>query len=208
MSDLGSLIRTLIDDGASPEVAGDAIAQAYGAGVASVSMRSAGAIRQERYRHNKASLSVTNRNEVTGEDDKKKNPPTPPLKKKHTPEEANASSAPKRETRGHRLPEDFSLTESRLAYALGKGMSVSRAETDFEMFCAHFWASSGANAVKKNWDRAWQKWVMISLRRNPMRGDNGQNLSALDAARAVRAAIDRRPDSPSDRGVILSLPAR
>jgi hypothetical protein len=76
MSDIGFLVRELIDAGAPPEVAAEMIARAFVAGTqaATVRSRSAGAERQARYRErNKASL-VT---DVT-DSDAPSLPPVPP----------------------------------------------------------------------------------------------------------------------------------
>lgn len=82
MSAVRQLVDRLIDAGVSPADAAEIIALAMIAGADNAAPhRSSAAIRQERYRRNKASQSVTKRNEasqVTGCDDKKGPPLSPP----------------------------------------------------------------------------------------------------------------------------------
>jgi hypothetical protein len=67
-----------------------------------------------------------------------------------------ASKAPS-DARGHRLPEDFLLTPERREIAVRERLDPERT---FRAFTNHWHASSGANARKRNWDRAWDNWCL------------------------------------------------
>lgn len=189
MTDLTSIIQRLIDAGTPADVAGEAIALAFGAGVASAPYRrSAGAERTARWRErHKASQSVTDRLTVTV-DEQKKFPLKKPPKENSTPSEAKASSVPKR---GSRLPEPFPLTEERRQRAERK-IPADRVPHEFEKFCAHFWSASGANALKVDWDRAWDKWCLNAMsnygaRVIPFAAEN----SHANRQSPINAAIDQ-----------------
>jgi hypothetical protein len=63
-----------------------------------------------------------------------------------------------------RLPEDFSLTDSRKATARGEGADPER---EFAKFTDHWRAASGANARKHDWDAAWRNWCRKSSDMRP-----------------------------------------
>jgi hypothetical protein len=89
-----------------------------------------------------------------------------------TPSEALAlsgSPSPKkigaRSARGHRLPEDFSLTPERKAVAEAEKLDPDRIFADFR----DYWtAASGAKARKCDWDATWRVWC-----RNQFSKSNG-----------------------------------
>lgn len=87
-------------------------------------------------------------------------PPTPP-NNPLTPNPFQKLSG----ARGFRLPEDWILTGPDLAYALSKGFSEGQTGEMFEKFTNHWWSSTGRNAAKKDWHKAWRVWVLNELPR-------------------------------------------
>lgn len=70
-----------------------------------------------------------------------------------------ARSAPKPKSNGRhgtRIPEDFTLTAERRAYALSK---LVDAEPTFEAFVA-YWRSKARDNTKLDWDATWHSWVL------------------------------------------------
>jgi hypothetical protein len=99
--------------------------------------RSVGAMRTARWRErHKASQSVTS---VTC--DAKEIPPTPPKENKLPPEP----------------------TEDDLSYLEIRGFPRDRHPLESEKFKNHWLASSGTNAVKRDWHRAYRNWCLRSL---------------------------------------------
>jgi hypothetical protein len=62
--------------------------------------------------------------------------------------------APKR---GTRIPDDFTLTESRRAYAISHAVEP---DPTFALFTTYWRSASGTKATKMDWDQAWQNWVL------------------------------------------------
>lgn len=79
--------------------------------------------------------------------------------------ETKKSRAP-RSTATH-LPADFELTPDRRAIAIRENLDPERT---FAKFRNHFESASGANARKRNWDAAWQKWCMTEYDRGRPNG--------------------------------------
>jgi hypothetical protein len=129
----------------------------------------------------------------------------------------NKGRARKRATdRGTHIPDDFIVTATMVAWAREKCPDVNgRLAT--ETFVSHWRASSGPNAIKRNWEQAWRTWLLKDqanatryrrdrasplalVERNGMRLkpetaariDDDQRWAAADAARAPqhRPAIE------------------
>jgi hypothetical protein len=73
-------------------------------------------------------------------------------------------SKPSSRDRGCRIPADF---EPDLNVALSRGMSRKRAETQAAKFKNYWMAKSGRDAVKLDWEKTWENWVISDLERNP-----------------------------------------
>jgi hypothetical protein len=82
-----------------------------------------------------------------------------------------------------RLPDDFSLTESRKAIAKAEGADPER---EFAKFTDHWRAASGANARKHDWDAAWRNWCRKSHDMRP----NGRSPAAEEAKLTWRPPPD------------------
>ena len=92
-----------------------------------------------------------------------------PPKPSGTIKEPSESGARKR---GHRLPDDFALTDDDRKYARDKGIDPDYA---FEGFCLHWWNETGAKANKLNWHLAWKTWVRNEIKY----GNKGRHSSAV-----------------------------
>lgn len=98
----------------------------------------------------------------------------------------------KNNTRGHRMPADWTMSGPDLAYALGKGFSEQRTCELFEKFCNWAHSASGPNAVKRNWHRAWQNWVLSEAEKTPANaraGPPGRPLTAFQQRRQETQGI-------------------
>ncbi len=86
---------------------------------------------------------------------------------------------------GDQIPDDF------LEAAIAKGLTLERANSEFEKFINYWTAASGKNAIKRNWLSAWRTWIANSVEwaGNNNANRNGQsktsNASPLDAAREL-----------------------
>lgn len=69
------------------------------------------------------------------------------------------------------LPDDFTLTEARLAYAVAQGMDEGRARYQFERL--RNWAAD-KQVTSRDWDARWRNWVLKDIR------DNGRTTSDED----------------------------
>ena len=71
--------------------------------------------------------------------------------------------APKTKLEGTPLPEDWTLTPGLLAWAKSKGVIASDALAASERFARHFHTSTLDSAVKRNWDKAYQAWLVRDI---------------------------------------------
>ena len=61
--------------------------------------------------------------------------------------------------KGCRLPAEFELTASDYDVAKQEGLSDEHIQRELAQFRDHWLASSGANAVKRDWHAAWRNWA-------------------------------------------------
>lgn len=93
--------------------------------------------------------------------DQTKTRPRPDQKKTADTSRASRSTAT-------RLPDGFSLTADRIAYAVNAGIEPG---TTLEAFKDYWKAASGAKARKHDWDAAWRTWCrnQVAFSKNPQR---------------------------------------
>ncbi len=115
--------------------------------------RSSAAIRQERYRRNKASQSVTS-DVSDGSDAKPRARVEDKTSNSEIEPQEKGKSASRRATR---LPVDFVPD---LELAMGNGLSLSQAQREAEKFRAYWTAKAGAGATKLDWPATWRLWSM------------------------------------------------
>lgn len=187
MSDIGSLVERLVDAGLSVAEAGEIIATAFAAGVASsVYRKSPGALRQEKWRERlkasqrnasetpknervEASQSVSNRLKASQRDAASLSKEEKKEEIKLKRESARASQIPTAWR-----PDDPVWNET--VEILG---SQQRAEYELKKFTDHA-LEKGRTA--KNWNAAWRNWARRSVEYG---GRNGHGVSQ---ARTVGAA--------------------
>lgn len=194
MSEVRALIQQLVDAGLEPIEAAEIVTRAAIAG-AKESVRSAGAIRQERYRRNKASQTVTSDAEVTPP---KESSPTPP-KEKQPPTKENT---PLRgvQKKASRLPETWVLPDEWRADALAAGLPEPLA--DLEAAKMLDWSRSSRNGAKLDWRAVWRNWCREAAARLPRaRGSPQQQAPSMSQILEVirdQASADE-PEHPEDR---------
>lgn len=64
-------------------------------------------------------------------------------------------------TRGTRIPDDFAPSPRSLEWAATKAADVDLGR-ETEKFVNHWLTSTGKNAVKRDWNRAWQNWMLTA----------------------------------------------
>jgi len=81
------------------------------------------------------------------------------------------TAKPKSEKCGTRLPDDFELPEDWRQWALVNCplSSPDRVELEGRKFANHWQASSGQNARKRSWYKAWQNWCYRAFASAPIR---------------------------------------
>lgn len=62
-------------------------------------------------------------------------------------------------SRAHRLPDDWQLSDADRAYGVAKGLNASEIAGLGERFSSWAWSAGGQNARKVDWHKAWQGWV-------------------------------------------------
>jgi hypothetical protein len=92
--------------------------------------------------------------------DSYRTPPVSPVTTKTT-----TGGAATRNTRGHRLPDDWHPTPDDVAWARAQNYLDDWARHETAQFCDYWHAESGAKATKHDWSKAWKVW----LRRDAVR---------------------------------------
>lgn len=165
MSAVAELTRALINAGMDVAEAAALVARA-GAEMATPT-RSKAATRTARWRENKASQSVTERHSVTMPEAPCETSPT--VTKRHKASQRDDAHISKKEidrARASRLPEDWKPSEADTAYAITKGVHLSRIPVVAEKFKNHWLSKSGKNAIAINWHLKWCTWVMNEIEWN------------------------------------------
>lgn len=162
-----SLIQRLVEAGTPADLIADIaveLAKADANQQAIETRRTKDRERQRKYRDDKLD-SVMSRDiadVTTDEDEQKEKIPQTPLKEKLPP--SPKGDTPKRKT-AHRLPDDFAMPASWLAWARSeKGWSEKAVGEESANFTDYWQACGGAKARKTDWRKTWQVWVRQSNR--------------------------------------------
>jgi hypothetical protein len=194
MSEVRALIEQLVSAGLDPVDAAEIITRAAIAG-AHTSPRSTGAIRQERYRRNKASQSVT-RHEGDGNANPspdKEIPPTPP-------KENNPNLVPPSPPKGGSSPAGFDLFWSQYPHKVGRPEAVkafvkARNRVDLDTLMAGL-----CRYVSKTDDRPWcnpstwlnqDRWADQPAPNQRGSPPPGKPRSVLDAINALNTRMEQ-----------------
>ena len=133
--------------------------------------------------------SLKNSNlEELAEEEKTSKPPKGVLESK----DLIADSPKLPEKRGSRLSPDWTPSEKLLDWAKTRVRGIDLA-LETEMFVNHFVSATGRGSTKRNWDRAWQNWMLNNFKRQPLArrvGNAGFNATA--AEEAIRRLRDFR----------------
>ena len=162
MSSIGELVERLVDAGLSVAEASTIIAEAVAAGAASVSRKSAGALRTQKWRENKrhkASQSVTERHA----DEASQN-----VTKRHKASQCDAGDILPIDTKNkkkigevkpaaswHRIDPNWQPTPEDRAVAAAEGFSNPEIDREILQFRDYWKAASRSNAVKLDWSATW-----------------------------------------------------
>ncbi len=182
MTEVRALIERLVEAGIDPIDAAEIITRAAIAG-ATAEPRSSAAIRQERYRRNKASQVVTR-----DAPPPKEAPPEPPEEITPSDPSTHKETPLRGSKKGSRLPSDF---EPDIGFALSEGLSSSQADTEAAKFRDFWIAKPGAGGVKLDWPATWRNWVREAMRRGPQQraGPSGR-VTVLDLGKRLLGEME------------------
>jgi hypothetical protein len=99
--------------------------------------------------------------------------------------ESAADKPPPKQKRASRIPDDFALTDTRMNYALKKGLDSVETSREFEKFVA-YWQGTGKPMV--NWDATWQRWVLTAIERGSARASPNGTTKPIEPRIAPKAA--------------------
>lgn len=196
MSVIATAVRHLMAAGVTGEALFAAIAELEAEVRGEPKVRSSNAIRQERYRRNKA-LQVTEHNACNGGDGVDKNPPQTPHKNSYTPVTPKGVTAPKgaKRTRGSKIGEDWlppavsDLPER--AKALASQWTAASYATEAEAFRNYWLGETGAKASKADWRATWCNRI-VQIHSKVMRDQKFGN-----------AAPEAPVSAPKDRAAMI-----
>lgn len=201
MSVIAAALRHMLAANMDPEAIVAAVAAMEAEMPARASVKSSAAIRQARYRHNKASQNVTDVMPVTENvtpvtlvtvDAPPSSPPdkSPPYPQKLTPPPTPPRDvAPAR--KGHRISEEWEpepLTGK--AALMVKVWPPGALERELAKFRNYWLAKSGQAAVKNDWQRTWVNWLISADERIPKHERNSTQVGLFTARPAPGSDID------------------
>ena len=70
-----------------------------------------------------------------------------------------------RDSKGSRLPSDWSPSQELVAYAVVQGLTSALSLLEAEKFKNYWSAKTGAGAVKRDWDATWRNWILTAVER-------------------------------------------
>ena len=167
MSSIGELVERLVGAGLSVGEASTIIAEAVAAGAASVSRKSAGALRTQKWRENKrhkASQSVTERHADEASQNVTKRHKAAqcdagdilPIDTKNKKEDRRGKPAA---SRGTRIDPNWQPSPADRAVARAEGFADPEIDREALQFRDYWLSASGSNAVKLDWSATWRNWV-------------------------------------------------
>lgn len=123
--------------------------------------------------------------------------------KTSTSENIQKEESKKVRARGSRLPSDFVLPDEWAHWAQGQGLPAARIPLEFQKLCN--WAANApdSKALKRDWFKAWQNWVLSAIdalpqNRAPPASQAAPSMSQIfSVVRDTPNAIE--PGPPEDR---------
>lgn len=182
---LAGCIARMIAAGVSAEEAGAIAAEIYAAGVASASIRSAGAERTRRWRANKASQSDAFRHQTSQRDSEDE--ASQSVTNRHKPSQSDANAVlpidtkikdskrqnSDRPSRGTRIASDWTPSEADRLLAKQEGFSDNEINREALRFRDYWTGRAGSGGVKLDWPATWRNWIRTSgekLGKTPIAG--------------------------------------
>jgi hypothetical protein len=205
MAGIGHLIERMIAAGISPGDAGAIAAEIYAAGVASASVRSAGAERTRRWRENKASQRDANRHQTSHCDAETE--ASPIVTERHKPSQCDNGVVLHRDTniknskrqnsdrpsRGTRIDPNWMPSEADRLTARNEGFTDAEIDREALRFRDYWVGRAGSGGVKLDWAATWRNWVRTSaekLGKTPIRPDSAAVETSLYLARSGSEELD------------------
>lgn len=109
-----------------------------------------------------------------------------------TDTEAKASVLPaKRATRGSRLNEDWTLPKAWGDWAMAEGWPEAVIRSESDKFKDYYLARAGQQALKANWQRAWQYWMRNCKVHTTAKGTMNERRAFDQATAAVAAGLSQ-----------------
>ena len=152
---LRNLMDELAEEGASARImaiVGEIVAQCLGHRRPKTGAERVAESR-DRKRCNECNVDVTQKEKVA------------PKEKINPPDTLRVSTPKGVSDRGKRLPEGWHPTENHWESAKKLGLSEETLRFETNAFRDHFWSSARANAVKRDWGKAWLNWMREAWRR-------------------------------------------
>lgn len=147
-----------------------------------IEKRRANAEKQARYRERQADPESRNHDVTVTK------PSRNALEKSREEKSITPLSPPKGEERAVRIPDDFAPDEPRIAWAISKGFTEPEIAHHTEAFTTYWQSEAGQRARKRNWQKAWQTWL---LRETPGRWKPG--LTTVGGTNSMPPEIARLP---------------
>lgn len=165
VKEVRSLIDRLVMAGLDPVEAAEIVTRAAIAGIAEAS-RSSGAVRQERYRRNKASQTVTGDASDDGASPPRQESPRTPKETQPTLPTTHKENPPKGgQKKAARLPSDWLLPDGWALDAIEAGLPANH--IDLEAAKMRDWSLSSKNGAKLDWRAVWRNWCREAAARLP-----------------------------------------
>jgi hypothetical protein len=111
-----------------------------------------------------------------------------------TERKKDSEKSTRKSARASRLAPDWQPSIEDINYAIGKGLTEKRINTEAEKFRNYWIAKSGNAASKLDWHATWQNWILNACERGGL--PNGRREQTLgDTARELADEIREREHS-------------
>lgn len=149
---IGELVAKLIAAGTPAEIAASVVAEAFAIGA----MRNSGGIPVDETAEKRRAYDRERKRKSTG---------IPP-ESTGTPQNSENASISKdlkkrerQNTRGTRIPADWSLTDAERTFAKAEGFSDWEIQREVQKFRDYWAACAGSKGVKLDWPATWRQWI-------------------------------------------------
>jgi hypothetical protein len=221
MSGVGSLVRKLIEAGASADVAAEMVAEAFAAGIASAPkvVDAAAEKRRARDRERQAEIRRNRQKSAESAESADAAPPTktslPPL----LPSEEKGKDEPlvrpkaRRDDTSTRLPADWTPSSEDFQFALDEGLAPREVHRQAARFRDYWHGKPGAAGRKLDWPGTWRNWIRNEADKGRAKG--GTRNERVDRMAEGFADLyagldeqDRQAARNDEAGRVLALPVQ